>query len=225
MMVLLPFLFSISLSFGIEYSYLSIGDFNTHLKFLNQRAETLGWSGQFKMFGHLQKSPVFLVDISNKDEISYRLSLTYYADGTDGQFFYLPDSLFLNERWDYKIFPLNLDLRLRVKSFLLTTGFQFIFSKLEIMAEANYELPRAYPLKFYSTDCGIELGIFMEFKRLHTGIFTRHTKLSYFQNSNGYLHYDITNGYIYQGPPIVNSRRAMLDLAGFGLRILFHLKN
>lgn len=223
--MILLFISTLSISLGAEVGYLKIGDFNQHFRYLSQRAETLGWTGDFGRFRNLQYSPLLQCELFRIEEFSLILRTGYLFDRTSGDFSYLSntDTFRLKEYWHYWAIPIQFDLCLSLKYFSFFTGIEFFFTNLDIKINKNYGLNPNYTQNFDSEDIGLVIGLTKGYGRFNFGLFFRTLPLDQFHNKDGFLYYSESEGYIYHGPEVFGGQGAVLDFTGAGIKILYRI--
>lgn len=206
---------------GAEVCYIKIGDFNRHFIFLSEKATELGWQGNFGSFQNFRYSPALHCELFRIEDFSLSLGTGYFYDWATGNFSY--DTLSLEEEWRYRVIPIQLNLSLSLGYFDFYSGVEFMFANLGIDINANYPPYANYPLEFNSEDVGLFAGLAKRIRRFSFELFVRSISLDQFHNKDGFLYYRTTDGYIYQGPGVGESRNAILDFTGCGMRILYRI--
>ncbi len=210
---------------GLKINYCTIGHFNKHFQFLENRASMLGWNGDLGRFNNFLYSPTLELEFMKIENFSASLSVYYFRDKNSGEFTYhsLTDTLNLKEEWKYDRIPIDIKFNLNIGPVSFISGFEISYTKLNINAQSNYEMDDAYPKIFTSNDVGLFVGLSREFKKFKLEICYNYLLNDQFFNKDGYLYYNEEMEYIYIGPENHNNPSAVLNHSGIGIVFFYRL--
>ncbi|MEO0126676.1 MAG: hypothetical protein ABIL44_02860 [candidate division WOR-3 bacterium] len=216
---------SIPFLLGLKIDYCTIGHFNKHFQFLENRASMLGWNGDLGRFDNILYSPTLELEFMKIENLSTCLSIYYFRDKNTGKFSYPAgtDTFWLNEEWRYWRIPFDIKFNLYLGPIIFISGFEVSFTKLTIDALSNYQMNEKYPKYFESNDVGLFIGLGKKIKKFQFEIFYTYTRNDQFYNEDGFLYYNEIMGYIYIGPDNHNNPTAILDHSGIGIILYYNL--
>jgi len=210
---------------GLRMEYCTIGHFNDHFQFLNNRAKELGWEGNLGRFNNFLYSPIIEWEFFTIENLSTSLCLSYLRDENHGDFIYNNGAVLLRlrENWNYWTLPFDLKFNLKFGSCIFISGFIISITRLNINVEGNYQMNGNYPIRFTSDDVGLFAGLIKRFKKFSLEIVYRYMQIDQFYNDDGYLYYEPYEKYIYIGPQYHRNPSAVLNHSGLDIRFLYRI--
>jgi len=218
-MTVLFFLLSISLEVGEGCRHFLIGDFNTHIRYLNSRADSLGYEGGISPFPYIQLGIEGALSIPINPGVDFSVRLGNYRLYSEGVF--KKNGIEAREEFTIDIIPFSFSLLAHGSFFYFETGLDFLSAKTQIHASCLEEFNKSFPwedigihsrigLRFpVYKRIGIDLGFSLNYALLKT------PKRLWFCK-DGYLYYR-------EEGMLDNGRRAILDLTGGGILLSFIL--